>query len=151
MLTIFQMLNSHRWSVATVVSNVNLEYFHHVPLQIEKVLLENGESSIGQSYPRTLNYVWLHWCCHAVLSRVRLSATPWTVAHPALLSMGFSRKEHWSRLPFPTLGDLPNPGIKPVSLPSPASAGQFFTTVPPGKPHAGLQWVLNYKYSCIAL
>ena len=69
-------------------------------------------------------------------SRIRLCATPEMAAHQAPPSLGFSRQEHWSRLPFPTLGDLPNPGIKPVSLPSPASAGQFFTTVPPGKPHA---------------
>ena len=42
--------------------------------------------------------------------------TPWTVAHPAPLSMGFSRQEHWSGLPFPTPGDLLNPGIEPVSF-----------------------------------
>ena len=42
--------------------------------------------------------------------------------------MGFSRQEYWSGLPFPSLGDLPNPGIKPVSLVSLASAGGFFTT-----------------------
>ena len=42
-------------------------------------------------------------------------ATPWTVAHQAPLSMGFSRQEYWSGLPFPSPGDLPNPGIKPGS------------------------------------
>ena len=47
------------------------------------------------------------------------------------LSMGFSRQEYWSGLPFPSPGDLPDPGIKPVSL---ALAGRLFTTVPPGKP-----------------
>ena len=46
--------------------------------------------------------------------------------------MGFSRQEYWSGLPFPSLGDLPDPGIEPVS---PALAGGFFTTEPPGKPH----------------
>ena len=49
------------------------------------------------------------------LSRVRLFATPWTVAYQALLSMGFSRQEYWSGLPFPSPGDLPDPGIKPGS------------------------------------
>ena len=44
------------------------------------------------------------------------------------LSMGFSRQEHWSGLPYPPPGDLPNPGIKPESLTSPASAGRFFST-----------------------
>ena len=49
------------------------------------------------------------------LSRVWLFETPWTVAHLALLSMGFSRQEYWSGLPFPSPGNLPNPGIKPRS------------------------------------
>ena len=49
------------------------------------------------------------------LSRVRLFVTPWTVAYQAPLSMGFSRQEYWSGLPFPSPGDLPNPGIEPGS------------------------------------
>ena len=61
-------------------------------------------------------------------SRVWLFATPWTVAHQALLCMGFSRQEHWSGLPCPPPGDLPDPGIEPACLLSPASAGGFFTT-----------------------
>ena len=63
--------------------------------------------------------------------------TPWTVAHQAPLSMGFSKQEHWSGLPFPPPGDLPNPGIEPASLASPALAGGFFTTALPGPPWAG--------------
>ena len=51
-----------------------------------------------------------------VLSRVWLSTTPWTVARQALLSMEFSRQEYWSGLPFPTPGDLPNPGTEPGLL-----------------------------------
>ena len=47
------------------------------------------------------------------LSYIRLLATPWTIAHQAPTSMGSSRQEHWSGLPFPSPGDLPNPGIKP--------------------------------------
>ena len=46
------------------------------------------------------------------LSRVQLFATPWTVAYQAPPSMGFSRQEYWSGLPFPSPGDLPNPGIE---------------------------------------
>ena len=49
------------------------------------------------------------------LSRVRLFATPWTVAHQAPPSMGFTRQEYWSGLPFPSPGDRPNPGIEPRS------------------------------------
>ena len=56
--------------------------------------------------------------------------TPLTVARQASVSMGFPRKEYWSGLPFPPPGDLPDSGIEPVS---PASAGGFFTTEPPGK------------------
>ena len=53
---------------------------------------------------------------HALLlSSVRLFATPWTAAHQAPLSMGFSRQEYWSGLPFPSPGHLPNPGIEPGS------------------------------------
>ena len=55
-------------------------------------------------------------------------ATPWNVAHQAPLSMKLSRPENWSGLPCPPPGDLPDPGIKPVSLMSPALAGGFFTT-----------------------
>ena len=54
-----------------------------------------------------------------------LFVTSWTVAHKALLSIGFSRQEYRSWLPFPPPGDLPNPGMEPTS---PALAGRFFTT-----------------------
>ena len=59
-----------------------------------------------------------------MLSHVQIFATPWTVAHQAPLFMGFPRQEYWSGLPFPSAGDLPNPGIEPES---PALAGRFFT------------------------
>ena len=65
-------------------------------------------------------------------------ASPWTVAHQAPLSMGFPRQEYWGGFPFPSPGDLPNPGIEPMS---PALAGKFFITEPQGKP----------KNSCIFL
>ena len=61
-------------------------------------------------------------------SCVQLFATPWTVTCQAPLSMEFSRQEDWSGLPFPSPGDLPNPGNQPMSLMSPALAGGFFTT-----------------------
>ena len=68
-------------------------------------------------------------CVHAC-SVVWLFVTPWTVARQAPVSMEFFRQEYWSGLLFPSPGDLPNP----VSLESPALAGRFFTTAPPGKP-----------------
>ena len=62
------------------------------------------------------------------LSRVRLSVTPWTVDYQASRSMGFSRQEYWSGLPFPSPGDLPDPGIKPES---PALEADALTSEPP--------------------
>ena len=61
--------------------------------------------------------------------------TSWTVAHQAPLSMESSRQEDCSGLPFPPPGDLPHPEVEPGSPTSPALAGGFFTTEPPGKPH----------------
>ena len=55
-------------------------------------------------------------CMLSCFSHVQLIGTPWTVAHQAPLSMGFSRQEYWSALPCLPPGDLPNPGIKPSSL-----------------------------------
>ena len=66
-------------------------------------------------------------CVHTwSLSHVRPFATPWTIAFETPLSMEFFRQAYWSRLPFPPLGDLPNPEIKPTSPPSPSLAGSFF-------------------------
>ena len=60
--------------------------------------------------------------------------TPQTAARQAPLSMGFPRQEYWSGLPFPPPRGLPDPGFELMSLASPALAGGFFTTEPPGKP-----------------
>ena len=66
-----------------------------------------------------------------LFSRVQLFATPWTVACQAPLTMGFSMQEYWSGLPFPSLGNLPDPRIE---LMSPALAGGFFTAEPMEEP-----------------
>ena len=71
------------------------------------------------------------YVCAQLLNHVWLFVTPWTVALRAPLSMKFSRLEHWDGLPFPLSGDLPDEGIETAS---PALAGGFFTTEPPGKP-----------------
>ena len=67
-----------------------------------------------------------------LLGRVRLFVTWWTVARQAPPSMGFSRQEYWSGLPFPSPGDLPNPGVEPRS---PALEADALTSEPPGKPY----------------
>ena len=63
--------------------------------------------------------------------------TPWTIACQVPVSMGFSRQEYWNGLQFPSPEDLPDPRIKPVS---PALAGRFSTTEPPGSPNPTLKF-----------
>ena len=73
----------------------------------------------------------IHVCvcvCVYVLSHVQLFVALCTIAHQALLSMEFSRQEDWSGLPFPSLEDLPDPGIELMSLMSFALASEFFTS-----------------------
>ena len=77
-------------------------------------------------HTRACACVWV--CVPSCFSCVWLFATPWIIAHQALLSMGFSRQDHWSRLPCLPPRDLPNPGIQPVSLMSPVLEGRFFTS-----------------------
>ena len=79
------------------------------------------------------NFIYFPIKCSKVtsLSRVQLFATLWTVAHQAPLSMGFSRQKYWSGLPFPSPGDLPDPGMEPRS---PALQADTLTSEPPQKP-----------------
>ena len=78
-------------------------------------------------------------CVCAMLSCVRLFGTTWTIACQAPLSMEFSRQEQWSGLPFPPPGDLPDPGIEPMSLASPALAGRSLPLH-----HLGQQTILKF-------
>ena len=73
-------------------------------------------------------------CCCSVAKSCLTLCNPMDSSPPASLCMGFPRQEYWRGLLFPSPGDLPDPGIEPVSLASPAFAGGFFTTVPPEKP-----------------
>ena len=75
--------------------------------------------------------VWTYSGGGLVVKSCPTLATPWTVAHQAPLSMGFPRQEYWSGLPCPSPGDLSKSGVEPVS---PALAGGFFTSEPPGRP-----------------
>ena len=73
--------------------------------------------------------VFTHLCTHGLVMKSCLTlVTPWTIGHQAPLSIGFSRQEYWSGLPFTSPGDLPNTRIEPVSLVSPALVGRFCTT-----------------------
>ena len=97
----------------------------------------------------TSNYI--NVCVLSHFSHVQLFVSLWTAAHQAPLSVGFFRQEYWSRLPFPPLGDLPDPGIEPASPVSPAVACRFFTSEPPVTPHFPLyvflhQFLLECRY-----
>ena len=72
-----------------------------------------------------------------LLSHVRLFATLWAIAHQAPPSMGFSRQEYWSGLPFPSPGDLPDPGVEPGS---PALQADALPSEPSGKPPVPLDF-----------
>ena len=87
-----------------------------------------------QQFSLTNVLIKMHACVLNPFSRICLSGTPWTVAHQARPAMGFSRQEHWSGLLCPPPGDLPHPGVEPVSLTAPVLAAGFFTT---GKHHTG--------------
>ena len=76
--------------------------------------------SISQCFEFGLYLVWLMCCACLVAQSCPTLAAPWTVALQAPLSMGFFRQENWSGLPFPSPGDLPDPGIEPTSPMSPA-------------------------------
>ena len=90
-----------------------------------------GEGEGGMNRNSSIDiYTLVKWV--KSLSRVRPFATPWTIAHQAPPSMGFSRQEYWSGLLFPSPGALPNPGIETRS---PALQADVLTSEPPGKPH----------------
>ena len=96
----------------------------------------------GVLQARMLECVCVRARVHAwLLSLVRLFVTPWTEAHQASLSMGFSGQEHWSGLPYPPPGDLPDPGIKPTSPMTLALQVDSLLTEPSGKPRRIYSWV----------
>ena len=99
------------------------------PSCVPYISCTGGQVLYHERHLGSLQFSSVQW-----LSRVQLFATLWTVAHQAPLSMGFSKQEYWSGLPWPPPGDLPNPGIEPASPVPPALAGRFFTTEPPGDP-----------------
>ena len=90
----------------------------------------SGERKSAKSQGKNPIHHPLHFFACAKLLQKFTFETPWTVAYQAPPSMGFSRQEYWSGLPFPSPGDLPNPGIKPGS---PALQTDSSPSEPPGK------------------
>ena len=104
-------------------------------IQVAKLIICRVTVSILDIDPYTFRGAQFYslYAAHAcVLSCVPLFEIPWTVAHPAPLSLEFSKQEYQSGLPFPSPGDLPEPGIEPKSLTSPPLTGGFFSTLPLG-------------------
>ena len=87
-------------------------------------------------------------CVLSHFSHVQLFVTLWTIAHQTPLSVGFSRQEYWSGLLFPSPGDIPNPGIEPASLVSPALAVGFFTTSATWEAQQGTESTLEEWTRC---
>ena len=102
-----------------------------------------GKGGRSRMRCKSVKYICVHeWisfpvisvCVLSRFSCVQLFAIPWTVAHQAPPSMGFSRQEYWNGLPFPSPGDLPDPGIELASLTSPSLAMGSLPPAPSGKP-----------------
>ena len=113
------------------------EYWNGLPFPTPGDLPEPGvepKSLELQADSLLLSHQERYICSVHLLSCVQLFATPCTVVYQASLSMGFPRQEYWNGLPFPILGDFPDPWIEPLSSAFPALAGGFSTTEPPGKP-----------------
>ena len=95
--------------------------------------------------------VIIHSCVLSSCICVQLFATPWTIAHQAPLSKEVSRQEHWNGLPYPSSGDLPDPGIGPMSLVPPSLAGRLFTTSATWEDFLFLVAVFLVIQSCLTL
>ena len=87
-----------------------------------------------------------HVLCAQSFSRVRFFVVPWTIACQASPSMGFPRQEYWNGLPFPSPGDLPNPGIETTSVMSSVSAGRFFYLQDPNGGQQQGNALVNWEY-----
>ena len=99
---------------------------------INETLTHWSGSSENTKQDKYQLFICVYTCMLRRFSRVWLFVTPWTVAHQAPLSMGFSRQEYWSGLLFPSPGNLPDPGIEPRS---PALEADVLTSEPPEKPN----------------
>ena len=126
------------------VNSVSVHLHQHIHLKIVIILGNYKIHFSGEKYPQGMIWeaslstvyiqhrIYLYIHKHSALSHVRFFVIPWTVTRQAPLSMGFSRQEHWSGLPCPSPGNLPNPGIKPRSLALPAES---LPSKPPGSPY----------------
>ena len=132
---------SWNWTEKSLLHFYSFPKWIKFPKLLLSTFLPNQEKCISSGIKKNINNftqafqkcLCNNTCVHAKSLSLQLFATPRTVAHQALLSMGVSRQEYWTGLPCPSPGNLPNPGIEPASLTSSASADRFFTTRAPGK------------------
>ena len=132
------MISYLQWYYCIIVLGIHRLYPHKKADLIDKCCVCSN-CSIDRLFPilLSLSIPWdmttlrlrqlITLCVLNCFSCVQLFVIAWTVACQAPLSMGFCRREYWSGVPFPTPGDLPNPGIEPESPMSPALANRFFT------------------------
>ena len=139
----------HRISESKILEWVAISFSRGSPQPRDRTLvLLPGQADLYCWVTREAHgiYTPLLYTTMCVLSRfscVQLFVMPWTIAHQAPMSMGFSREECWSGLLCPPPGDLPGPGIEPTSLTSPALAGGGFTT--------GTTWEAPIHYHICAI
>ena len=100
-------------------------FLKHKHTQTQIWLKSENKMKQGKVKPSMGLFYYVGMCMLSHFSRVWLFVTPWTVAHQAPLSMEFSRQEYWNGLPYPPPGNLPDLGLKPVSLMSSALASVF--------------------------
>ena len=117
-----------------IVWALNCEYSIYVFVFLAKTSVYASSSLVSELCKSLSPCLWPSVCVLSRFSRVWRLATPWTIVRQTPLFMGFSGQEHWTGLPFPSPGGLPDPRMEPASLVSPALAGEFFTTEPSGKP-----------------
>ena len=122
-----------------------IEFFFSVVCIVRRMASFFGYSSYLRYPIKTATA--LNWT--ECFSHVWLFATVWTVAHQAPPSMGFSRQDYWSGLPFSPAGDLPELGFEPVSFASPAIAGPFFTTTTTEEALSTLMFFLKHYWASL--
>ena len=106
---------------------------------------EVGRGQMGKGWCVNIFLSFIHLAINKVLSFVQLFVTLWTVVCQASLSLGFSKQEYWSGLPFPSPWDLPDSGIEPGS---PALEADALTSESPGKPQEAL-YMCIYSFSYV--
>ena len=133
----------HRHHLSLQINLLNAALHIYIWLWIHQNIVWKNSADTLTDFPLSpLETLFFYrYCCCLVAESFWLFCKSMDCSHQAFLSMEFPRQEHWSGLPFPSSGYLPNLEIEPVS---PSLAGGFFTAEPPGKPLLQLYWVFTF-------